>query len=372
MKNILIYFPYNHRTVEQQSVMELLVKKGHNVFLLTLTPENYLHKYVRELGIKAFASPVTTASKIKSIFANAKYLVSFCKKNEIDIIIAHQQLAALPLIFAKPFLKKTKLFYVRHNADEDYQSHPVKATMINGFINRMLPSIVAPSDVVYEYMTKTEKVPVRKMQRINYGYNFSQYDKPNLAVAAQIRDEHSCKLLLISIARLFPAKRHSIMFAAVKALKEKGLNVKMICLGDGVIKEELADWVSKNQLQDTIYFKGIRSNIFDYLVAGDVLFHLSSTEASNSVVKEAGLVKRSVIVCEQVGDFSDYIQEGYNGFLLDKNDPLQQAIALLEKAYYDKGILVEAGERLHETILKEFSIENVSSKYDALVNDQSR
>lgn len=372
MKNILIYFPYNHRTVEQQSVMEMLLKKGHNVFLLTLTPENYLHNYVRVLGVKAFASPVTATSKIKSIFANAKYLVSFCKENKIDIIIAHQQLSALPLIFAKPFLKNTRLFYVRHNADEDYQSHPVKAKLINGFINRMLPSIIAPSDVVYDYMTKIEKVPARKMQRINYGYNFNQYDKPDLTIAAQIKAEHPANLLLISIARLFPAKRHSIMFEVVAALKEKGLKVKMICLGDGSIKQELIDWVDEHKLYDTIFFKGICSNIFDYLVAGDALFHLSSTEASNSVVKESGLVKRTVIVCEQVGDFSDYIIDSFNGFLLNKADPLQQAITLLEKVYHNKNILTEAGNNLHQTVLKEFDIDNVSSKYDALINDQSR
>src|SRR4051794_10137576 len=120
MKNILIYFPYNQRTVEQQSVMELLVKKGHNVFLLTLTPENYLHQYVRTLGVQAYASPVAATATIKNIYANAKYLASFCNEHKIDVIIAHQQLAALPLIFAKPFIKKsTKVFYVRHNADED-------------------------------------------------------------------------------------------------------------------------------------------------------------------------------------------------------------------------------------------------------------
>ncbi|MEO7043672.1 MAG: glycosyltransferase family 4 protein [Ferruginibacter sp.] len=366
MKNILIYFPYNQRTVEQQSVMELFVKKGHNVFLLTLTPKGFLHHYVEKLNIKASASPVTTTSKIRNILQNAKFLFKFCKENNIDIIMVHQQLAALPLIFAKPFIK-ARLYYVRHNADEDYLSHPRKAWLMNRFINAMMPSIIAPSDIVYQYITNIEHVPEKKMLRINYGYNFSQYDKPCLVKAASIRAEHPCELLIISIARLTPPKRHLLMFQAVKFLKEKELDVKMICLGDGPSRETLQQWIDVNGMNDVISLKGILPDIFDYLVAGDVLFHLSETEASNSVVKETGLVKRTAIVCRQVGDFSDYIENDINGFLLDKKNPLPEAIILLEKLYHNKEILVNAGKILFEKIIHEFDIDNVSSQYDELI-----
>src|SRR5258706_14753305 len=111
---ILIYFPYNRKTVEQQSVMEMLVNLGHNVYLLTLAPEDQLHHIVRVLGVNAYASPAGEVTGIKSIFANARYLVSFCRKFRIDLIISHQQLCALPMIFAAPFLKG-KTAYVRHN-----------------------------------------------------------------------------------------------------------------------------------------------------------------------------------------------------------------------------------------------------------------
>jgi glycosyltransferase involved in cell wall biosynthesis len=353
--------------VEQQSVMELLVKKGHTVFLLTISKENYLHHFVKGLGVQAFASPYAGQEGYAAIFKNAFYLIKFCKKNKIDLILAHQQLTALPAIIASPFIK-SKIYYIRHNADEDYKIFPKKAWMMNKFINTMLPHIIAPSDMVYKFMTEVEGVPTKKMLRINYGYNFYQYDKPVQATVNEIREKHDCDFLILSIARLAPPKRHSVMFDAVKTLVAKGLNIKMICLGDGGLKEPLQQWINENGLTGTIYLAGIQSNIFDYLYAADILLHLSETEASNSAVKEAGLAKKTVIVCRNVGDFSDYIIHNQNGFLVNKESPLAETIALIEKYYHDRNALIKMAENLYNTVGNTFDIDKVSLQYDEIIN----
>ena len=158
------------------------------------------------------------------------------------------------------------------------------------------------------------------------------------------------------------------MFAAVKSLLEKGLDVKMICLGTGKDEAELQQWVKESALEANILFKGRRQEIFDYLVASDVLFHLSATEASNSVVKETGWVERTAVVCENVGDFSDYIIHGENGFLVNKENPLAESVEVLQLLYHDRALLKSAGKGLHDKVVKEFDINNLSKKYDALIN----
>lgn len=366
MKNILIYFPYNSRTVEQQSVMEMLVNKGHHVFLLTLTKEGELHSIVRRFGVQAFASGHEASLRPGGILANARVLIKFCRQYRIDLIFVHQQSAVLPLIFSKPFIRAA-YFYVRHNSDEDYITNPFKAALLNKFINRFVQNIIAPSDIVYRYMVDKEKVPASKMQRINYGYNFEQYEKANLQNVKKIREEHACSFLVLSIARLVHVKRHKIMFAAIKSLLEKGLDIKMICLGTGKDEAELQQWVKDNGLGAKIIFKGRRQEIFDYLVASDVLFHLSASEASNSVVKETGWALRTAVVCENVGDFSDYIIHGENGFLVNKENPLPGSVDVLQNLYQDRALLKSAGERLHDKVVKEFDINNLTAKYDALI-----
>ena len=333
-----------------------------------MAPENYLHQYVRTIGVNAFASPVKHTSGIANIIQNAAYLVRFCKQYSIELIICHQQVTALPLILARPFIK-CKTFYVRHNADEDYKTHPIKARIMNQFINNMLPHIIAPSNLVNKYLIDREKVSPKKMIRINYGYNFGQYEKPDHQKVNEIKSLYPCTLLILSIARLVPAKRHFIMFESIRRSVNKGFDIKMICLGDGILKKDLSEWIHTNDLQERIFLVGIQPNIFDYFVASDLLIHLSESEASNSVVKEAGLVHKPVIACENVGDFSDYIIDGFNGFLVSKENPLAKTLQLLEKFYLEKNELLNIGNELHDTILKDFDIKNVSVLYDKLLNN---
>ncbi|MBS1512389.1 MAG: glycosyltransferase family 4 protein [Bacteroidetes bacterium] len=366
MKNILIYFPYNQRTVEQQSVMEMLVQKGNKVHLLTLSKENALHQIVRKMGVAASASPVPGDGSFKHLFANASHLVKYCKENQIDVVLAHQQLCALPLIFASPRLK-TVNYYIRHNTDEDYKQNRFKAYLLNRFINFWVKNIIAPSQAVYEFMIHKEHVNPVKIRRINYGYNFNQYPKPDPGMVDLIRNKFTCKLLILSIARLAPPKRHYLMFEAVKQLISNGVDVKMVCLGGGPLKNELAEWVEANKLGQNIFFEGVQPNVMDYLAAADLLLHLSETEASNSVVKESGLAKLPVIVCNDVGDFSDYIIDGENGFIVNKENPVTRSVEILLSCKDRKDELKKSGNNLFNTVTTGFDINNVAGLYDEIL-----
>jgi glycosyltransferase involved in cell wall biosynthesis len=365
-KRILVYFPYNQRTVEQQSVMEMLVNKGHTVHLITLSPENYLHTYVRTLGVHAVASPVPEGNSFKKILANARFLRKYCRQHRIDIILVHQQLCALPLIAAGPGLRSTN-YYIRHNTDEDYKVGPAKAYLLNRFINTFCKNFIAPSEAVYNYLVNKEHVSPRKIRRINYGYNFNQYDKPVPAAVAAIKNRFNCRFLVLSIARLTAAKRHTMMFEAIQSMVAAGIDVKMVCLGGGPLKDELPAWIKEQQLDKHIFLEGIQPNVMDYLAASDLLMHLSETEASNSVVKEAGLAKKPVIVCERVGDFSDYIKDGQNGFLVNKEAPVPRVKELLLNYYTQTNELERLGANLYQTVMQEFDINNVAVKYDEIL-----
>lgn len=366
MKRILIYFPYNQRSVEQQSVMEMLVNKGHKVHLLTLAPEGPLHELVRVLGVTASASAYREGFNPVRLAGNARVLAAYCNKHKIDLIFAHQQLCAMPLILAGPFIR-TRNFYIRHNTDEDYLTAPLKARLLNRFINSRSSHIIAPSEAVYQYLTEKEKVPAKKIQRINYGYNFNLYAKPVQEKVISIRNQHPCQLLLISIARLTPPKRHELMFRAVQELVNEGLDIRMICLGNGQLRESLSVLIKKEGLEQSITLEGNQPNVMDYLSAADLLLHLSETEASNSVVKEAALAGLPAIVCKNVGDFDDYITNEANGFLVDKKDPVVETVSIIRKLYQNMERLKTIGTAAHDTVLKTFSITNVAGKYEDLL-----
>ena len=340
---------------------------GHQVFLVTLSPEGTLHQIVTALGVKVYSSNTGEAISIKNLFTNTRFLIRFCRQHQIDVILAHQQVCALPLIFASPFLK-CRSYYIRHNTDEGYEANPAKAKLLNRFINNFAKKIITPSNIVYKYLNETEKVPAKKMIRINYGYNFEQYEKPDFDNVAAIRNEYNCGLLIISIARLVEAKRHFKMFAIVKKIHDDGVDCKFICLGAGHLFDELQAWIKDNKMEANIFLLGKKSNVLDYLSAADLLLHLSETEASNSVVKEAGLAKKAAVVCKAVGDFEDYISSNENGFLVNKENPEEEAIHILKTMGNNKSRLKEIGEHAQQTITSVFDISNVEKLYAALLN----
>ena len=365
--NILIYFPYNLRTVEQQSVMEMLVKQGHNLNLLTTCERGYLHDYVEKLGIKTDAVTLkSSAGKWRFYASNLRKLASVIEKDKIEVVVAHQQIPALLAGILRK-IRSFKLVYIRHNSDEDYMSTPAKAKWLNKITNWLTPIKVAPSSVVEGHWVQQEKVAKGQIQRINYGYNFRQYESPNVIKVEEIKSQFPTVLRILSVARLVPAKRHKFMFEVISKLVTAGIDCKLICLGTGHLGNELQALVKQMGLTDHVFFPGRKENVFDYIGASDIFIHLSFSEASNSAVKEVGLCQKPVIVCKGVGDFEDYIIHEQNGFLVDKNDPVPETLSILKRMALGEIDPVVVGSKLFSTVTTKFDIANVGLAYEQLL-----
>jgi glycosyltransferase involved in cell wall biosynthesis len=345
--------------------MEMLVQRGHNVVLLTTCEKGDLHDIVSAFGVTAIGSNAS-GSKLSKFRANMKQLSQTIDQYKIETVIAQQQGPALIAGTLKKF-KKFNLAYVRHNTDEAYQDHPVKAKWLNKLVNSVTPVKIAPSSVVEKFWIETEKVSPRQIRRINYGYNFNQYEKPEPTVVRSIKEQYPAGLRVLSMARLVPAKRHREMFNIIKDLHKKGLDIKLICLGTGPLEPELRQYVIDQQMSDFIFLTGRKTNIFDYIEASDIFMHLSTSEASNSAVKEVGINRKPVIVCKEVGDFEDYVVTGRNGYITEKINPVPETMAALEQAAADKEKLRALGERLASDVITMFDIQNVAPGYDALL-----
>jgi glycosyltransferase involved in cell wall biosynthesis len=90
------------------------------------------------------------------------------------------------------------------------------------------------------------------------------------------------------------------------------------------------------------------------MAASDLLIHPSLTEASNNVVKEMGVLEKGVAVCRNVGDFNDYIEEGRNGFFIDRDNLKQTVEKIIRIAYKDKEKLAVMGKELRKDVLRLF------------------
>lgn len=365
---ILIYYPFNTKSVAIHSQAELLLKLGHEVYLLTWTPEGELHTRLRELGVKSYSaySPKSSGG-LRFFIQQTNALVRFCRINEITVVLSHLQGAGMVSGLAKS-LRKLKVFYFRHNTDYFQLKNSRKDLFINKLANSLPDKIVAISDKVKEQLLK-EGVKEGRIERINLCYDFNDYPQPSPERVQQIRQNYQASMLLIAAARLDPLKRFELMFDAVKQLVSDGLDVKLIVIGDGPEKEKLSAYIKSQALEHSVMLLGYVNNVMDYFTASDMLIHLSYSEASSHVAKEAGYCKKPVLVCKDVGDFDEYLIHNQNAFIVDKENPLAETISHIKENYNNKEKLQRLGAALHDTIIQRFSIGTVSADYQKLLKD---
>ena len=173
--------------------------------------------------------------------------------------------------------------------------------------------------------------------------------------------------MLVKIARLVPGKRYPILFDVVKKMViDEGKDIKLLVISDGPLMSDFEKYLKSNNLENTIFLLGNILNVIDYLAASDVVPLLSDAEASNSVIKEAGLVKKVVIVCNNVGDFDDYIVQGKSGLFMNRENPNTDLYHYLSDIYSGKYNTKFLGENLYDSVINTFSIDNVISSYNEL------
>lgn len=363
--NILIYSPGNARAADQQAQAELLLSLGHKVFLLTWAPEGILHQNFIKLGAEAYSSASAKGRSIFFFIKQSKFLVNFCKQHHIDVIISILQSNAVAAGMAK-YLCKARFIYMRHNADYVSLRSSKKDKFINWLANTLSPGIIAISNNVKAELLK-EGVNEKKIIRINLCYNFDHYEAERKYNTETVRQQFNTELLIICVARLDPLKQHIKAFEVVEQLVQQNISCKLLCIGDGEYRNVLSQWIKHHKLEDHIILHGFVSNVFDYLLAADIILLLSVSEASNNAVKEMAMCNKTAIVCRNTGDFEEYIQDGVNGFLVSKTSPQKECIAILSDLYKNRIKLNQLGKALYSTVKDRFGMTAVKEEYIALL-----
>lgn len=368
-KKILFFYPANKRTVAIETSMLELKKRGYEILLLTTSSKGDLHSFLETQGIASYA--LQPAGYLKQIFL----LRAFCKTHRINYVFSHLQQVNFVAVLAQ-FFVKAKIIIFRHHlqsvheTDEKIEVHPNELRM-DKMINKLAKKIVVPSSGVYNGMLQYEKVNADKLLVIPYIYDFSKYQLPNVEAVEQIRKEYSCSLLLIMVSRMIRLKRHHVVLPVLKELINKGYDIKMILLDLGPEKENLENYVNANNLGSNVFFLGYRTDFVNYMAASDLLIQPSLTDASNSAAKEMALFEKPVAVSEGVGDYSDYVVNNKNGYLIPVTESGMHVKNIIVDAYNNQSKLKRMGAELKKEVISRFdsmNAEKIMQLYESLLD----
>ncbi len=360
---LLFYSPFNNRSRDTESLMLAFKAKGYEVISLSQAEGSYIHPFLQTKGIKTFTHVIKRGNDFIYHLRHLIHFIFFCYRHRIDVVYAHLESACFVAAIGQFFIQG-KVFICRHHIDEAALQGFDKSIYYKLTYN-LARTIIVVSNHAVEYMVNVEGISKNKISKINLAYDFSLYDKPNMTDVASIRDNLKCDVLLLTVGRLTKHKRVHLSLEVLQGIFNRGINAKLIVLGSGEESDNLNDCANKLGLKDKVVFFGYVQNVMNFIAASDYLIHPSVLESSCVVVKEAGLVRKPVIVCKGVGDFDDYIVHEKNGFMVESDNFVNEAINCISYSITGS-TLKNMGLNLENEIRHRFDVKNLINQYTKL------
>lgn len=132
----------------------------------------------------------------------------------------------------------------------------------------------------------------------------------------------------IAVGSLYQVKGYDLLINASFIAAKSNRKFKVHILGQGPEEEKLRKQVSKLDLDDVVIFNGYQNNPFGFIESGDVFVMTSVSEALPSVLCEAIIIGKPVLITNTAG-CREIINHGEFGMMTERN-PESFAEAMLE------------------------------------------
>lgn len=174
------------------------------------------------------------------------------------------------------------------------------------------------------------------------------------------------RVVVGTVARLFPLKGHDEILAAARLLVARQPKVVFAFVGSGPLRGDLERAVARDGLGDNVRFLGrIRpEDIPVAFSAFDVMVHASLREGLARVIPQAVLAGLPV-VCYDLDGSSEVITDGVNGFLVAPRDAAGLADRL-DLLVGDELLREELGGTGAGAVRADFSVERMVGQLDDL------
>lgn len=382
------YPPYiNGVSTSVYSLKQALEKLGHQVFLVTVNPENMKYKY-EENGkiIRLPGLPVGLYDyRLTGIYPIR--VINKIKKWKLDIIHSHTEFGVGT--FARLIAKQLgiPLVHTYHTMYEDYVHYITK-----GFFEKSSKKLVEHLTMFYCDTTTNELiVPTKKtfdlfkekykMEKNIYiipsGMDLERFHKENIdkSKLSQLRNLLNIKktdFVLIFVGRLATEKNIDFLLDCQKELEKTIGNIKLIIVGDGPEKEKFENKVEKSKIKNVI-FTGIVpwDEIQNYYALSDVFVTASVTETQGLTVIEA-MAASAVPVCINDESFKLAVVDDLNGKLFNNKREYKSIIIDLYNNKDKLKSLSRQAKNNSELFSSKFYAESVLLVYKNAINGKKK
>lgn len=147
-------------------------------------------------------------------------------------------------------------------------------------------------------------------------------------------------LNLVMVSRLENQKAHLRFLPIVKKLHDEGFKFVLNIVGDGILREQIVDFINNNDMSEYVILHGSKSNPFPYIKYADLFVLASYYEAAPMVYNEAQLLKTPVFTSriissdEMIGDLGFICENNEDSIYKQLKYVLQNPQLIQEKRKY--------------------------------------
>ena len=367
MKKVL-YVTTVSRTINAFLIphINMLLDNGYEVHC-ACSIDKPVDKELQRRGVKIFEVPFSrNPLGIGNIKAFIK-LEELQRINDYDIVHVHTPIAAIYGRLLKLNFPSLRIIYTAHGY------HFLKGGSKLGWILYYpIEKIMAKfTDVTIninkeDYEITKEKLKPKKCYLLNgVGLDLDKYKKLSSKEIQEKRKEFGLKdkdFVVLMVAEINKNKNHIQLINAMDILKDKYPNIKVLCIGDGTLKESLEKQIILRNLQNNIFILGYRLDVNKLINISDIGILLSRREGLPRNIMEFMACGRKVIATDIRG-CRDLICDETIGTLVNVDDYESTAKAI-EKYY----ILSDKSFEVSKEIRK-YDIESINSELLKIYED---
>lgn len=296
--------------------LPLYKKSGVDVELLLFKTNNYPF----EKQFLSTSEVVVHKSRFNSFYSplNIFYIIPFLKK--YDLIHVHLFPAMYWVALAKVLsFSKTELVFTEHNTT-NRRLDKWYFNVIDKFIYSKYNKIISISEKVNEMLIDKMKIEESKVHLIKNGINLDSINKAlpisKNEIHKEINEEHK---ILIQISRFQPQKDQQTLIKAMQFLPE---TVILCLVGDGELKLECEQLSKQLNLEERVFFLGVRLDVFQLLKTADIVV-LSSHYEGLSLASIEGLASGKPFIASNVPGLTEVVKNG--GLLFEESNEIELA-----------------------------------------------
>lgn len=275
-----------------------------------------------------------------------------------DIIHTHNSSPQLYTAIANLFCGK-KLVTTEHNTNNRKRGNWI-LSKIDRWMYTQYDKVICISNQAEKNLR--EYLKNDKYEKVQIETIYNGVDIETIHSAKPINSLKKDKFVIVMVSAFRPQKDHETLIRAAKRLPADKYEVWLV--GDGENYEKVARLVKKLNVEQTVKFWGVRTDVYNILISADIVV-MSTHYEGLSLSNIEGMAVGKPFVASDVEGIRE-VTEGYGVLVPHEDaDALAKAIERLhdDKAYYD--------EVAHRCFIRanQFDLSKMVSRYHMVYNE---